>query len=120
MIITTYYSRLKDIPSGYLKLSVSRYLPSDLKKVVDGHILRLAPSQGLLNEYKNTDMNFEDMKMKFTKELENFKSQSTLREIAETDENIALICYEKDSFSCHRSIISEILINEFNVKVKEL
>ncbi|MHA1229226.1 MAG: DUF488 domain-containing protein [Candidatus Helarchaeota archaeon] len=97
--------------------AVSNKLPKDAVKI---YVMRarfnsiLAPSWELLRKAKNEAMSFEEYRKLFIKEIsENKDAIDKLFEIRETAKkrDVYLICYEKDSSKCHRSILIEIIEN---------
>ncbi|NGS95794.1 DUF488 domain-containing protein [Clostridium perfringens] len=74
-------------------------------------LLELAPSEGLLNAYKNDLISQDDFRNKFLDELDNVKSANTLfliQSLLDMGVNICLLCYESNNDFCHRRIVAEI------------
>jgi len=95
----------------------ARKLPKDAIKI---YVMRarfnstLAPSWDLLNKAKNEKWSFKKYRIHFIKEItKNKKAIDRLFEIRELAKNndVYLICFEKDSSKCHRSILIEIIKN---------
>lgn len=81
----------------------------------------LSPSKKLLIEAgimkksdgtKNPKMPFNEYSLKFFDEIENNpKAKERLRELLKIskEKDVFLVCYEKDSNKCHRSLVKRIL-----------
>lgn len=124
MIYTTYLSKLKDIPDNAIKVCISRKPPAKetLEKYNCMHALSLAPTQWILNKYKEHG-DFEKFKKSFIREREvitveeNAEIAKILRLCKEND--VYLICYEKDHTKCHRSIVAELISKKLNIPWEE-
>lgn len=124
MIYTTYLSKLKDIPKEAIKVLIARKAPAQetLDKYNCMHALSLAPTQFLLNQYKE-DGNFDKFKKIFVseKKVVTFEEHDEIEKILELckENDVYLICYEKDYEKCHRSIIAELISNKMNIPWQE-
>lgn len=123
MIFTSYYTNIKNIPKEYTKIGISRY---KLSSSDDGivYLHSLSPSKQLLSKMKNESMSFEEFEKLFRKEKMNdkvFLEQITLLSgFCYSNEDVVLLCYEKDATVCHRSIVAK-MIEELDdeIEVKE-
>ena len=113
MVYTTYLSKMKDIPKGATKFLVTRLLPKGFDKDSYGGLIyapELSPSEQLLFQYKY-DEDWNRFRLKFVREMKNRKStQETLSRIGnmlENNEDIYLICYEKEHEVCHRTLLAQ-------------
>ena len=116
MVYTTYISNMKNIPQDAKKILIMRYIPKSLKD--DKYNLMwmpdLAPQQAILNQYKNNEISFEDLTLAFKRYLvlkEEAKIAINKLKDMLSKEDVYLICCEKDSSICHRTILKEYLIS---------
>lgn len=125
MLYTTYISNMKNLPEGKIVL-VTRWAPKslDLSKFDDASWEPvLAPSDNLLASYKNGAMTRAEMFSKYKEHLENSLAANDLilslvNHIRE-DKHVFLICYEKEVFECHRSILAQHISDKYNIPWKE-
>ena len=117
-IYTSYYGRMKYLPKNIIPVSISLSMPKDI------HIrkyLALAPSWSILNEYKLTGDKEKYIK-RFKSEILNKTSVVDLliylQNLATSDSDICLMCYEKSNDFCHRHIVSSWL-REFGIPCQE-
>lgn len=125
MLYTTYISNMKNLPEGKMVL-VTRWAPKslDLSKFDDASWEPiLAPSDSLLASYKNGTMTRAEIFNKYKEYLENSLAANdlilSLVKTIEEDENVFLICYEKEAFDCHRSILAQHISDKYNIPWKE-
>lgn len=112
MLYTSYLSKLKDLPDEITKIIITRTLPKSLnfeKFENIYYIQSLSPSLELLMDYKK-NQNWDSYVNNFKKEMEEredlkLELNSLLNFLK--DEEVVLICYEKDYRHCHRSLIGE-------------
>ena len=123
MLYTTYLSKLKNIPENALKLIITRFPPKylNLNEYPNTYIVKqLAPSIQLLTHYKQNN-NWEWYVKEFQLEMQTrkdmIKAINRLKEILDDEEDVYLICYEKDYTKCHRNLIARKLQQEgYNCK----
>lgn len=121
MLYTSYISNIKNIPDNFRKIIIMRYVPKSLKdpKYDLEWMPSLAPSEILLNNYKNNKISFTEFKDRFIEELMFRKDlQDDLKSIVEDLQNgndVCLICCEKDYLDCHRTIVKNHIDNVFNM-----
>lgn len=123
MIYTTYLSKLKDIPESAIKICISRHADEELLKRYNCmHALSLAPSTWLLNSYKRHG-NFEKFRKEFKREksIVTFKEREEIAKILRLcrQNDVYLICYEKDYTKCHRSIVAAQISYRLNIPWEE-
>ena len=121
MIYTSYISNIKHLPKDAKKVLICRWLPKGI--AIDGenyfHFPELSPSSSLLRDLKDSKVSFDRFSFLFKEELaHNLKAVRRLEFLAKTDVDVALLCYEKESAECHRSIIGE-EIKALGADVKE-
>lgn len=124
MIYTTYLSKLKDIPNDAVKVFIARKSPGEevLKKYNCMHALSLAPSQWILNKYKEHG-SFKKFAERFIEERKVVTVEEN-REVAKIlalckENDVYLICYEKDYTKCHRSIVAKLMSNKTGIPWEE-
>lgn len=123
MLYTTYLSKLKNIPENALKLIITRFPPKylNLNEYPNTYIVKqLAPSIQLLTQYKkNNDWNWyvKEFQLEMQTRKDMIKAINRLKEILDDEEDVYLICYEKDYTKCHRNLIARKLQQEgYNCK----
>lgn len=74
----------------------------------------LAPSVGLLNDWNNGKLTWEEYEERYLKEIrnkeDNLRGSNDIRElrgIIEREEVITLLCAEKEDTYCHRRLLKE-------------
>ena len=98
MLKESYISMWNKLPPGAVKVRVAR--PSVL-----------SPSMGLLHDYKEGRITWEEFELRFRKEIaSNPKAIAELKRVKELSrkKDVYLICYEK-TFPCHRFILLDLL-----------
>lgn len=125
MLYTTYISNMRNLPEGKYVL-ITRWAPKslDLSKFDDAVWEPiLAPSDSLLASYKNGAMSKTEMLNKYKEYLDNNLAANdlilSLVEKVREDKNVFLICYEKEVFDCHRSILAQYISEKYNIPWKE-
>ncbi len=101
-ISTGYLAKIKSYPSPEEHILVMRNRGNN----------ELAPSEELLNKWKNGEIDWEEYKAIFLEEMENPESQSRLQKIAEkvaAGKDVRLICYEGEDKHCHRHILKSLV-----------
>ena len=102
MILTGYLAKIKTYPSQEEQILVMRNRGNN----------ELAPSEDLLNKWKNGEIDWEEYTEIFLEEMENPESQSRLLKIAEKvakGKDVRLICYEGEGEQCHRHILQSLV-----------
>lgn len=113
MIYTTYLAQIKKIPDNARKIIIMRYMPASLKdpKYNVEWESSLGPDDILFNNYKKGNITFDELREKYTEQLElNKLTADTINKLIKDIENnpeqdIYLICCEKDYFECHRRFL---------------
>ena len=126
MLYTSYISNMRNLPEGKMVL-ITRWAPKslDLSKFDDAQwIPYLAPCDSLLAAYKNGTMTKAEMLQQYRDYLDNSLAVKEIcytlaKEVTEEEKNIYLICYEKEAFECHRSILAQYISDNFNIPWKE-
>lgn len=125
MLYTSYISNMKNLPEGKMIL-ITRWAPKslDLSKFDDAQwISSLAPTDRLLASYKNGTMTKVDMLNRYKEYLTNSLAVNEIllniaNEVKE-GKNVYLICYEKEPFDCHRSVLAQYISEKYNIPWKE-
>ena len=110
MIYTTYFAKLKSLPSDIIPIAICGKAPEGYKGL---QYKKLAPKYDFFMEWKRTGDN--DYYIKCFKEqvLDKLDALETLLEISEIAgfhnrfNDIALVCYEKPSDFCHRHLVAD-------------
>lgn len=119
-IFTSNFAKVKSLDdSKFLVVAISRYVPRDYSGVRE---LRFAPSRKLLSSYKK-GMSSELYTQLFFNELRNKDSvYSVFKDLARLSKgrDIVLCCYEKAGDFCHRRLIADFVLSNWNYDIKEL
>lgn len=124
MLYTTYISNMRNLPEGKYVL-VTRWAPKslDLSKFDDASWEPiLAPSDTLLASYKNGAMTKIEMFNKYKEALSSLACEELILSLAQQvkqGEDVFLICYEKEAFDCHRSILAQYISDKYMIPWKE-
>lgn len=121
MLYTSYISNMRNLPEGKIVL-ITRWAPKslDLSKFNDAKWEPiLAPADSLLAQYKNGAMTKVEMLNKYKEFLENNLAANELilslvQEVRQGG-NVFLICYEKDVFDCHRSVLAQYISDKYDI-----
>lgn len=123
MIYTTYFSKLKYLPSNITPISISRFPPKGVNIL---EYKTLAPSPELLRSYKATGdwaAYVSTYDNSVLSKLNPHQVVDDLLSLAKTAD-IALVCFEKDYLHCHRHLVAEWLysygynITEYGVPIR--
>lgn len=128
LLYTTYMSNIRNIPNdkNTVCILVTRWKPRNINsKNYNFDIIwkpNLGPSEILLTRWKSGNMNWCEYREIYLQESNNNKVfineiQDVINYL-EKDKNVFLVCYEKDSINCHRSILREIFQYN-NIECKE-
>ena len=125
MLYTTYISNMKNLPEGKYVL-VTRWSPKslDLSKFDDAVWEPiLSPSDNLLASYKNGAMTKTEMLSKYKAHLtSSLAARDIILQIAElvkSGTDVFLICYEKEVFDCHRSVLAQHISEQYEIPWQE-
>lgn len=124
-IYLTYYANADKIENCH-KVAISRWLPRSIKKcekIYDSkekgvyvHIPQFSPKEDYLSSYKVGDIDIATMLSIFDNDMRKLlktdpfaaRLMDSLKYFIDQGNNVAFVCYEKDSNLCHRKIIGEI------------
>ena len=102
MVNTGYLAKITSYPSNEEHVLVMRNRGNN----------ELAPSENLLQQWKNGDITWNEYTKRFKSEMENPESQTRLAKIAEqvaSGKDVRLICYEGEDKPCHRHILASLV-----------
>ena len=121
-LYTTYLSNMKKIPEGTLTAIIMRMPPASIHKMDNViHVPQLSPKKEVLYAYRNTkDWNefIKEFNKQMTEDKETMEYISLLMEGLDNND-VVLVCCEKDSTQCHRSLIAN-YIKELGYEIEEL
>lgn len=111
-IYTSYFANWRNFPTDALAFGITRFKPSYWDKV---NIENLAPSESLLRQYRNKQIDEYMFRRKYFQEIEDRGYtpkfvRDSLNEVAK-GRDIILCCYEKPDDFCHRHLLAEWLGN---------
>jgi uncharacterized protein YeaO (DUF488 family) len=112
MIKETYFGVLKMMmeknPEAKF-IAVSRSVP---KGVMIERWMALAPSYGLLNDYKRGTVDWDVYTQRFTYQMKNDQlAQKQIQEIRQLaqDQDVFLVCWEGPDKDCHRHLLVDMI-----------
>jgi len=124
MLYTTYLYKLKTLSRDTIKLLIMRFQPKiNINNYNNLYSAKsLSPSQDLLLQYKK-DNDWKNYTNNFINEMKNRKdmiaSLIKIKNYLIANNDLILICYEKDYLHCHRYLIAQYL-QQFNINWKEI
>lgn len=101
MRYTSYFANWRKFPEGMKVICIARYAPRNCHCEV---CLPLAPSEKLLRQYKEGEIDAVAYTEQFNDYLKTLDKQTILDLIGD---NVILCCYEKPSDFCHRHLVGE-------------
>lgn len=116
MVYTSYFSKIKDIHNDSIIIGISRFPP---KNINNNYFL--APSVGLLNDYKQGLINIPEYITRYKNEVSYYLTNvfiGALKELMMENRDIILCCYESSDKFCHRHILAD-LIRGYGINVNE-
>lgn len=117
-IFTTYFARLRNM-DNVDPIAIVRYPPKWYK----GRVYQtLAPNPDILLDYKYSDSDWQKFEKKYKEQLECLDPEEVLSDLKtlSNGKDIVLVCFEKDSEHCHRSICAKWLSDNLGICVSEL
>lgn len=122
MIYTSYFAKIKKFPESVVPVSISQFPP----EWYSGQCVKaVAPPPELLKAYKNNEVDFAEYTKVYTTEvLEKMNVDNFLRRLnyiagvkegedpvwVNRNKHVALCCFEKNDLECHRSLLSDYLV----------
>lgn len=128
MIYTGYYGAVNkylNIYPNFALVAISGKPPINWKYY---HFKKFAPSYSIWKEYHDSTLPLNDKINKYTYRfnteiLNNLNKDTILLDLYNTvnqNQNLILLCYEKPNTFCHRHLIANYLLKEFNLNVTEI
>ena len=117
-VFTTYFAKLRKLDNKITPVSIARYTP----KWYTGKTCKmLAPSAETLMGYKDSG-DWKIFQNKYLEELGRLDPNEVNDELKKLSgsKDIALVCFEKEYFECHRSICAKWLNDSLGIRVREL
>lgn len=123
MLYTSYLSRISKISEKIPKLIITRYPPRGMCFDNDKHkterkvclAKELSPKSEILNSYKRHG-DWDDYVSKFNTQMEEYLPTrnylDSLERYLKEDNDLVLVCYEKDYKKCHRYLIAQYLVDK--------
>ena len=135
-LFTSYYANMRNIPSDYMMVGISRTCPEWLKDNQPSNFFwtkdnALAPPESLLSDMKSGKINEVEYRKRYTDHIHYIFScgalfndfqdwyQMVSDEYEERYKGIVFLCYEKPSDFCHRHILRDIINHDYNVRIDE-
>ena len=122
---TSYYANWRNYSSdNFVTVAISRYLPKNVK--VGAVCKSLAPSEDLLNRYKNDEVSKTEYILEYSDMLCALRDSGKLAKILEkiktrfSEKDVVFLCYEKKGDFCHRHCLAKFLEDFYGLEVKEL
>ena len=118
LLYTSYLAQLDKLPDDIGKLVITRYPPGwvnfdeTLDENENGTCLAkpLSPGENILNDYKQ-DGDWSRYVRRFKKQMETWRPTvryiEALVSYMDRDNDIILLCFEKDYKRCHRSLVAQ-------------
>lgn len=118
MIYTTYFAKLKDLPSNIIPISICGKAPFWYEGI---QYKRLAPKYNFFIEWKKNKDNDYYIEHFNTEVLSILEVDKIINELylLSQQKDIALVCYEKPTDFCHRHLVAEWL-NENGYSCEEI
>ena len=114
MIYTTYFSKVRNLPSNVIPISICGKAPDSWTGL---QYKKLAPKYSFFKVWKETqddDYYIEHYENEVLKQLNAIEVVAELKRLCGkspySDIDIALVCYEKPENFCHRHLVSDWLI----------
>lgn len=119
MIYTSYFAKLKSIPSNIVPVSICAKAPDWYNGI---QYKKLAPKYDFFMEWKKNQDNDYYIKHFQEEVLDQLRTKDVIDELFHLSQNksVVLLCYEKPTDFCHRHLVanwfkmSRIECNEYN------
>ena len=135
-LFTSYYANMKNIPSNYMMVGISRTCPEWLQVNQPSNFFwtkdnALAPPASLLSDMKSGKINEDEYRKRYVDHIHYIFSrglvfndfhdwyQMVSDEYEDKFDGIVFLCYEKPSDFCHRHILRDIINHEYKVRIDE-
>ena len=109
-LYTTYVSNMKKIPQGIMKAIIMRFPLAIREDPYTKIVTQLSPKSDILLKYKK-DKDWEAYTKSINRQMdtdpETIEYLNQLQDCLDNNNDVCLICCEKDYLHCHRSLIGE-------------
>lgn len=96
-----------------IRVLVTRFWPTGIRKEhVSAMISILGSSKELLSRYKKQQIVWKVLVSEYTRQIDhNNKAQQEIERLRllSTDNNITLLCYEREGENCHRHVLKNLI-----------
>lgn len=105
--------------AGYTKKKDLKYFLEKIGNISYKHLIELAPTQEILDDYKKNKIDWNNYKSKFNKLIEDRKIENII-DINSLNMS-CLLCSEYTSEKCHRNLVAEYLkLKNKNIEIIHL
>ena len=119
-VFTTYFAKLRKLDDSIVPVAILRYTP---EWYGGKQYPILAPKAETLLDYKYySDGDWKKFKRKYEEQLERLDPEEVLEDLEALScgKDVALVCFERDSEHCHRSICAKWLRDNLGICAREL
>jgi len=111
MIETGYFGQKKNYPESDVLVCVARKFPWFIDRLDMVWLSELAPSQDLLDDWKQKEITWDTYTERFIKEMDQPLKQKAIRSLRRDDITYRLMCWEKTP-PCHRFILKDLILKD--------
>jgi len=100
-------------PEDGRRILITRYWPRGVPKTAaDEYTTKVAPSRGLLREFKHEGLSWQEYVRRYLEEMSGEEAQSEISRLAAlaASEKITLMCTCEDEQRCHRSLVRDLIL----------
>lgn len=119
-VFTTYFGNLRNLDKNTVPVAVCQWRPRGWH---GDRLAYLAPTEEILTEYRKTN-NWKQFVKRYKSEvldkLDPDEVVADLHECSRGIYDVALVCYEKAPFMCHRSLLANWLMENCNICAREI
>lgn len=118
MLYTSYFGNHREFPKGRTCISIARYTPGYSDSI---SCTQLAPNPEHLARWKSNGMSTCEFAHLYLQQLQSISDNcwDSLRKLANSQESVIFLCYERPESFCHRHILRAFL-NNLGIKCEEL
>jgi len=104
--------------AGFTKKDDLRYFLKEIGGIEYVHNLDLAPTESILNAYRNKTMSWNDLEISL---LELVRKRKAINNYSANDlDRACLLCSEHEPKKCHRSLIAELFSKRYKIAIAHL
>lgn len=101
--------------AGFTKGNDLKYFLKEILNAEYIHDTRFSPTKNLLDRYKARETSWIDYEAEFNSILDSRDAKSIIQnEYIEQLDGICLLCSESEAWQCHRRLVAEYIIQNFN------